>query len=367
MTTTTNPKTANATKAAPSLEGADAPRVLLPEAERVQAVKNLESTYFEYGGNKRVLRAMRRLRLYGNSGASVGKSASSVLVIGPPGSGKSRLLRTAAAMVQPKEVIIGDVTQTIWPVLYVPIDPASTPGALAQKCLRMMNAIGDKKSRESAPELIDRMVSQLIKNQVELAIFDELQHAGHNTDEKSKRVTSNFFKAILNKNACSILMAGTEEAENIFYGNKELVRRSIGEFTLDRFDWNSPAERTQYTVLLAMYAKNIPLKNAAMIAEPKIAYRLSYLSGGLFPLTTDRLVEAVQIALEDGITEMSVELLKEMVDCHRKPKDPDWINPFDVDDAQVSKVKPITNTPDHPVNAYKGDRQSKPSDLLKAA
>lgn len=366
MTTTTNPKTANA-KAAPSSEGAQAPRVLLPEAARVQAVKNLESTYFEYGANRRVLRAMRRLRLYGNSGADIGKSASSMLVIGPPGSGKSRLLRTAAELVQPKTITIGETEQTIWPVLYVPIDPASTPGALAQKCLRLMNAIGDKKSRESTPELIDRMARQLIKNQVELAIFDELQHAGHHDDEKSKKVTSNFFKAILNKNACSVLTAGTKEAENIFYGNKELVRRSIGEFTLDQFDWSIPAERAQYMVLLGLYAQNIPLKNAAMIAEPKIAYRLSYLSGGLFPRTTDLLVEALQIALEDGITEMSAKLLWEMVDCHRRPNDPNWINPFDVDDAQVAKVAPITTTPDHPVNAYKGERQPKPSDLLKAA
>lgn len=365
MTTIT--KTITATKSAPSSEGADAPRILLPEAERVQKVVDLRSAYLEYGQIKDVLRAMRRLRLYGNSGSKVGASAASVLVTGPSGSGKTRLLRTAAEIVQPKEIIIGDVRQTIWPVLYVPIDPASTPGALAQKCLRLMNAMGDKKSREGASELIDRMVRQLIKNGVELAIFDELQHAGHYTDEKTTKVTSNFFKAILNKNACSVMLAGTIEAEPIFYNNGELVRRSIGEFTMDRFDWNVPAERAQYIVLLRMYAKNIPLENASLIAEPRIAYRLNYLSGGLFPRTTDLLVEALEIALEDGVTVMSEALLKDMVNCHKRPRDKSWFNVFEVDDTRVPSSTPITDLPDHQVNAYKGKQQLTPSAVMKAA
>lgn len=222
-------------------------------------------------------------------------------------------------------------------------------------------------SRDSVPVLTARLIHYIRERKVQIVIFDELQHVEHGGRKKASIVTADFFKSILNASICPIVLAGIEEAAEIYDGNVQLRRRSNGRLTLPRFDWRKEEDRMVFRTLLGEFERKLPFTEPSNLANMGTALRISYVSEGLFGRAVDFLIEATEYALDTGATALTKDVLAETFDEMGEESDT-WINPFRIEDGQVEERATVqaTKNASRVTRLHRRTRGVKPSDITEA-
>lgn len=336
---------------------------ILPIRDRKRLIKELRKAYIRHPKANHITRALDKLYHYGNLGEVTGSPARTLLITGPSGGGKTRLMKRWASQFQSVE---GD-DETTMPVLFVDIAANSTPRGLIEHCLMLLGAPVQVGSRDSVAVLTARLIHYIRERKVQIIIFDELQHVEHGGRKKASIVTADFFKSILNASICPIVLAGIEEAAEIFDGNIQLRRRSNGRLTLPRFDWRQEKDRMVFRSLLGEFERKLPFTEPSNLAEMGTALRVSYVSEGLFGRAVDFLIEATEYALDTGATALTRDVLAETFDEMGEESDT-WINPFRVEDGQVEERATVqaAKNASRVTRLHRRTRGVKPTDVTEA-
>lgn len=348
----------------PELGGSNAEKPdILPIRERSRLITGVRKAYIRHPRANRINRALDKLYHYGNLGEVTGSPARTLLITGPSGGGKTRLMKRWASQFERVE---GD-EETTMPVLFVDIAANSTPRGLVEHCLMLLEAPVQAGSRDSVAVLTARLIHYIRERKVQIIIFDELQHVEHGGRKKASIVTADFFKSILNASICPIVLAGTEEAAEIYDGNIQLRRRSNGRLTLPRFDWRKEEDRMVFRTLLGEFERKLPFTDPSNLADMGTALRISYVSEGLFGRAVDFMIEATEYALDTGATALSADVLAETFDEMGEESDT-WINPFRFEDGQVEERATVqaAKNANRVTRLHRRIRGVKPSDVTEA-
>ncbi|MCW0234746.1 MAG: TniB family NTP-binding protein [Ferrovibrio sp.] len=325
MNTPVNGSSANDNPNPPPQYGAAVPR-----DERIARIRQLRSVYIDSDWTNRIYDTLDQLMEHALSGAPEGISEQTLLVTGPPGGGKSRLLNRYANRHLP--VRLPD--RTTLPVLKVSIPAKATVKGLVEHCLRALGAIGGRGTSGNQSALESRMLYFMRERGVKLIIFDELQHLAHNSGYQSA-IPPDYFKAILNDNICPVVLAGSSpNAEELFNSCHELKRRAIAQLKLGRLDWNNQEHRDAFRAMLQQFEVHIPLHHKSSLSDVRTALRLYMISDGLFGKAVDFIINATQRALVSGAQYLHWEVLRDTLEGFREDR-PDWFNVFDVQDDQA--------------------------------
>jgi hypothetical protein len=315
---------------------------LQPPEVRRGLVDGFKLEFIESNHTRRIVRKLDRMMNYAGTGNSEGISNGTFLLSGPTGSGKTRLLKRWAAKYARETVVNDEVKGALTiPVLWVGIPPRATMKALLEHCLRALKAVQGRGTSGSEGALESRVEYFLKERQVKVIIFDELQHLVAGNTRRDTMVTPDNFKTLAS-NVCPVILAGTyPQADNLFNGCEQLRRRAVARMSLGKLRWNDPVERAGFCAMLAMVAQKVPLKDASMLKDPRVALRLHMVSDGVFGRAFDYIAGATEEALDTGATKLTWEVFEELFEGFKEDRD-DWFNVFArKDDSQLAGFVPF--------------------------
>lgn len=247
-----------------------------------------------------------------------------ILVMGEKGTGKTTIKNIYLS----KNVISQTETATIIPVLpiFIPV-PATERGLTI--CL--LDALNDPFPTSGSITVQTLRVYKLVeKCLVEVVIFDEFQHFAERDSFKLNRAVSDWTKNFMNKARKPLILFSTPKGAEILDGveNEQLRRRFPFRITLNPFGWKTKAQKSDFRKFLQMVDENLPLPKSSNLADPQMAARIHYATGGLI-FEIMRLIRAAGIyALERETGKITLDLLRESFGENLSTNSPHLENPF---------------------------------------
>ena len=295
----------------------------------VDTVLGFKRRYLRYPAVNQVEADLARLFKYGSLGRQTGTSASTYMLVGDPGSGKTALLRRfcqAHPMRQEPE-------RDVHPVLYVEVPPRTTRKALAERILAALGAPVPSNATEI--RLTARAVDNLRKQDVRVLVLDEAQHLVIPEKRRLNYEAADWVKGIANSGACAVALAGVPDAWEAYLYNGQLRRRSFGNRRLSAFRVTDGREWRTFRGLLKAFDKVLPFGEPSNLGAELTALRLHRQVFGLIGRLSDFLVVATILGLEEGAPCLTDEVLGEAAQQLADIADPNWTNPFDMDEEAL--------------------------------
>ncbi|EJM76161.1 hypothetical protein PMI31_01509 [Pseudomonas sp. GM55] len=153
------------------------------------------------------------------------KTASCAFIIGPSGSGKSRLCELFTGSFNPPyiECDEGGIFKIITALYCIVPAPVTIKGI----CTTLLKTLGVYPPHGDVHALNELLLDRLKKCRVRVVILDEIQRLLKPDAEKSRGVTLDWLVTLLSKSEIPIMLAGTEECELLL---KEQRKQSFSPF-----------------------------------------------------------------------------------------------------------------------------------------
>lgn len=247
-----------------------------------------------------------------------------LLVMGEKGTGKSTIKDIYVGRNKPKQT----KTATFIPVLPIRIPvPASERGLT----ITLLTALNDPYPTNGTITTQTMRVYKLIeKCKTELAIFDEFQHFAERESFKLNRTVSDWTKNFMGETKKPLILFGTPKSVEILDGeeNEQLRRRFPFRMTLRPFGWKTEQERQDFRHFLKVVNEKLPLPEPSNLADPQMAARIHYATGGLM-FEIMRLIRAAGVfALKRDLPKINLSLLWESFEKNLATNSPHLENPF---------------------------------------
>ena len=247
-----------------------------------------------------------------------------LLVVGDKGSGKT----TAKNYYIEKNKSKVTKTASIIPVLQIYIPVPATVGGL-NICL--LNALGDPyPTHGSLTAQTSRVYKLVDKCRVEVPIFDEFQHFAERESFKLNRTVSDWTKNFMNVTKRTLILFGTPKSEEILDGkeNEQLRRRFPFRMRLEPFSWKNKEGKSNFRKFLQMIDERLPLPIPTNLADPKLAQRIHFATGGNMNEIMLLIRAAAVLALKRDIPKIDLNLLSEVFEEILATNSPHLANPF---------------------------------------
>lgn len=206
---------------------------------------------------------------------------TSAIIIGPSGAGKSRLCEVFRdSFPAPHKESYTDGIRTIIPALLCCVPPIVT---LKSFCKTLLESLGCDDVRGDTVDLELRFVRLLITCQTLVIIIDEFQRLTKPGNEKQLIATIDWLLGILNRIKIPIIIAGTEECQNIVYKQIQLARRYPYCVELRYLEFNQDYDSEYISTLRGLDEKLYEigdLKKGVHLTDPSIYTRLYVASQG---------------------------------------------------------------------------------------
>lgn len=247
-----------------------------------------------------------------------------MLVTGEKGTGKT----TIKDFYLKNNAPIQTETATIIPVLSIRIPVPATVSGL-NTCL--LTALNDPFPCSGSITFRTLRVYKLVdKCRTELAIFDEFQHFAERESFKLNRTVSDWAKNFMGETKKPLILFGTPKSVEILDGeeNEQLRRRFPFRMSLTPFRWETGEEQHVFRKFLQLVDENLPLPEPSNLADPIMAARIHYATGGLM-FEIMRLIRAAGVlALKRNLPKVDLELLWESFHENLATNSPNLENPF---------------------------------------
>lgn len=247
-----------------------------------------------------------------------------LLVMGEKGTGKSTIKDIYISKNKPKQT----KTATFFPVVSIRIPVPATERGLT---ICLLNALNDPYPTNGTITTQTLRVYKLIeKCRTELAIFDEFQHFAERESFKLNRTVSDWTKNFMGETRMPLILLGTPKSAEILDGqeNEQLRRRFPFRMTMRPFGWVTEDDRQTFRKFLSEVDERIPLPEPSNLADPEMAARIHYATGGMM-FEIMRLVRAAAVlALERNLTKVDLNLLNESFEENLATNSPHLENPF---------------------------------------
>lgn len=250
--------------------------------------------------------------------------AVGLLLMGEKGTGKT----TIKDIYLSRNKIEQTETATVIPVLPIRIPvPASERGLTT--CL--LTALNDPYPTNGSITVQTLRVYKLVeKCLVEVIIFDEFQHFAERDSFKLNRAVSDWTKNFMGETGKPLILVGTPKSTEILDGeeNDQLRRRFPFRMTLKPFGWKTKIEKSDFRKFLQMIDEKLPLPEPSNLADPPMAARIHYATGGLM-FEVMRLIRAAATgALKQQSNKITFDLLRESFAENLATNSPHLENPF---------------------------------------
>lgn len=219
-------------------------------------------------------------------------------------------------------------TATIVPVLPICIPvPASERGLII--CL--LAALNDPYPMNGTIAAQTLRVYRLVKQcQVKLLIFDEFQHFAERESFKLNRTVSDWTKNFMGETKLPLILFGTPKSAEILDGkeNDQLRRRFPFRISLKPFGWKNENDREIFRKFLQTLEEKLPLEKPSNLADPNMAERIHYATGGLMFEIMRLIRYAAVSALKHDLPKIDLDLLRESFIENLATNSPHLQNPF---------------------------------------
>jgi hypothetical protein len=247
-----------------------------------------------------------------------------LLVIGVRGTGKT----TAQNYYLEKNAVEQSKTSTFIPVLQIRIPVPATVGGLTS-CL--LTALGDpfpEKGSLTARTL--RIYALVEKCLVQLVMFDEFQHFAERESFKLNRTVSDWTKNFMGHTRKPLILFGTPKSVEILDGteNEQLRRRFPFRMQLEFFGWDIEVKRAAFRKFLYKIDEMLPLATFSDLADPLMAARIHFATGGSMNEIMRLIRAAAVLALRRELPKIDLDLLRESFEENLATNAPGLENPF---------------------------------------
>ena len=263
--------------------------------------------------------------------SNVGMEATSGLLYGPPGVGKSTVLKKFVRKFGgPFATASGDVR----PVVRVSIPSDPNLGNILSAILAALGAheliIGDNTDKKVA---VNR---QLELQKVKMIIFDEFNNLVEDKTEKFTKKTARELKEMLSEGRCQLIFSGTPEIVDLHNIYSQFRRRSAGDFILTPLDWKDDLDREQWIAIMETLQQTMLLKPAVPLDDAELAYKVNTASNGIMDHAMKLLFRATSLAYDYDEKQIEVDVLAEAFEWLRRG-DNKTPNPFGLPRSRAAK------------------------------
>lgn len=211
-----------------------------------------------------------------------------LLCVGHSGTGKSTLMQLVTKKHSPKAL----EEKVIRPVLSVEIPSAPTIKNVAEAVLV---ALGDPCfARGSAIEKTQRIIHLAKEMEVNLIIFDEMQHFFDQGNKRSPYEVSDWLKTLNNKINASVVLMGLHRTEHILDLNEQLRRRFCRRLELTPFSIDTPSEASNFAIMVENLASTLGiLGDSNLRSNPDLLQRIYFATNGITDYIAKLLIGAL--------------------------------------------------------------------------
>jgi len=264
--------------------------------------------------------ALRRVTTLHRRGLDAGVPGG-LLITGQTGSGKSTLAEFYRAYFPRQDI----EDRTVTPVLIVTTPESPSVKSLAEAVLI---ALGDPvASKGTAEEKTRRIFRYLKECRVELLIIDEFQHFYDSGKKSQAKKVTDWLKNLFNISNIPGVLVGLPRSVMVIRANPQLQRRFSAPFYLKPFGFEGPKERGEFRGVLKKIYEALPLP-CPELHEANLSHRFYIASCGLFDYLAKIIDRAVQIAGEEGHTELTQKHFARAFKDEVWRDVPDKLNPF---------------------------------------
>lgn len=242
-----------------------------------------------------------------------GTDSCGCCMFGPPGSGKSRLLRYFLCEIysRPEYKETDEITPI--PVICVSVPGRPTIPKLCEQILKLTQGVYTPIARSgTSPEArVDRMIDEL---GIKMIIFDEFQHLLREEAAISTAAVLAFIKILMDEHGLAVVFSGKPNAQKLLDDHPELQQRvSYADANLQHFNvkMDGPGNIKEF----GSYIKSIELTfkeygvNSFPIANADMVQRLYIATDGILRLITILFIRVAK--LSENEKHITPEILQE--------------------------------------------------------
>lgn len=218
-----------------------------------------------------------------------------IICTGESGTGKSTLKRQIAKEFPP--YLIKD--RKIIPILVVDTPAIPTIKSLSEAVLIELNDPLFKSG--SAMEKTQRILLYLKQFNVNLIIFDELQHFIDQGKEKGLSKASDWLKMIIDHSNSSIVLMGLTRSEYLLTINEQLRRRFSSRIALPPFSINNMKSIKIFATVLSVIEKNIDFPCSFTVKNSSNISTFYYATNGIISYIIKLYEGAIEYAFKNKL------------------------------------------------------------------
>ncbi|HWS90683.1 MAG TPA: TniB family NTP-binding protein [Pyrinomonadaceae bacterium] len=289
-----------------------------------------ESIFIKHPRFKAIIEKIEHAHCY----SQIAAEPECLFIGGPPGAGKTTLLN---------HYRLGFPSADRGEMIEVPVLCGRVPSKATDKNLAttLLMALGDPAAEKgTAFNQTTRLKRFIEQCGVQLIILDEFQHFVDKDSWKVLKSVSDWLKNFIDETGIPVVLIGMPYAVEILDapGNEQLQRRFAVRATLDSFGWDIDEERKEFRSFLKAADDRLPLNECSNLADPLIAFRFYCATNGRVGKIMKVLRKAVELALDQGLERLTLEVLADAYDERLRADQPDRSNPFRIEKSWLKAV-----------------------------
>jgi type II secretory pathway predicted ATPase ExeA len=227
------------------------------------------------------------------------------LLIGESGAGKSWLAEHVASLF-PRRL---EQHENCKPVLVVSTPPNPTLKGLAETILI---TLGDPVShRGTAVERLDRALVLLKKCEVEIVVFDELQHFLDHGKYNSLMSVTDWLKRFIDESRIPCVLMGLPRCDMILHANEQLRRRFSSRLELPAFSLDTEENELEFRGVLQSIDNALPTDGRSNFSNIDLTERLYFASNGLLGYLRALITGAFELMVAENKRVIDIQLLEQ--------------------------------------------------------
>lgn len=180
--------------------------------------------------------------------------------------------------------------------------------------------------RVTNSNLINAILKELVRSDVEFVIFDEAQELFPEKNKKILSFSRKLLRKMLNLQQFNILCIGLPETYSVIAEDSQLIGRGgLPYKRLRPYSWSDDQDRKNFRVLCHKFDEEMPFELSGFGSQ-EFAYRLFKTTKGCIGLLKSYIVASGNLALADGSKKVGLRHFAVAYDERKRPGE--TRNPF---------------------------------------
>lgn len=234
-----------------------------------------------------------------------------IILVGALGSGKSTFLERYEKQLAPERKY-GNLCR---PVLYVSLQSSTTVAGVAKIMLEKM--MGLPYCSGTQVDLTLRVKTQLVRQGVQLILFDEFHHVVETGGRKTLSKSADWIKELAKTTRTSVCMCGIPDVVKIVQANAQLDSITPYRFELGEYEYDAASDKLAFRQFLARLDAELPFNRRCGLGDADVALKLFMIAQGNLRTLMRIIREAGYIAIARSAPCIDMEDLAAAFEHHR--------------------------------------------------